>query len=430
MRWVRCAFLLALLQVCSSYLASAYSVLTHQAIIDLAWDDSIRPLLLSRYPSATEEQLRVAHAYAYGGCAIQDMGYYPFGKTFFSDLTHYVRSGDFVAALFRNARDVNELAFAAGALSHYVGDTFGHSIAVNPSTALAFPNLGQRYGSVVTYEDSPHGHVRTEFGFDIEQVSKRRFAPHAYLQHIGLMAPRRLLEKAFFETYGLSLHDMLGNERPAIRGYRSAVRSFIPFFARGEVVLHRHQFLPDLPNSDIDQYIQESSRAEFRKQWENAYRKPGFRGHLAAGIIFLVPKIGPAALLGIKIPSHDTQQLYAHSINETLSHYRKRLKEAESAPLDGFGLVDRDLDTGAKVRPGSYARTDRTYAKLLHQVVSRPQMKIPRGLREDVLAYYADPNAPITTKRDAKAWARVQEELIKFKTMPAGTKLVIPREED
>ena len=151
-----CAFLLALLQVCSSYLASAYSVLTHEAIIDLAWDDSIRPLLLSRYPNATEEQLRVAHAYAYGGCAIQDIGYYPFGKTFFSDLTHYVRSGDFVAALFRNARDVNELAFAAGALSHYVGDTFGHSMAVNRATALAFPNLGQRYGSVVTYEDSPH----------------------------------------------------------------------------------------------------------------------------------------------------------------------------------------------------------------------------------------------------------------------------------
>lgn len=427
---VRFAILLLVLQVCSSYQAGAYSVLTHQAIIDLAWDDSIRPLLLARFPNTTEEQLQIAHAYAYGGCAIQDMGYYPFGKTFFSDLTHYVRSGDFVAALFRNAQDVNELAFAAGALSHYVGDTFGHSVAVNPSTALVFPNLEQRYGKVVTYEDNPHAHVQTEFGFDIEQVSKRRFAPHAYLQHIGLLVPRRLLEKAFFETYGLSLHDMLGNERPAIRGYRSAVRGFIPFFARGEVVLHRHQFLPELPNSDFDKYNQELSRAEFRKQWQNAYRTPGFRGHLAAAIIFVVPKIGPAALLGIKIPTHDTQQLYARSMNETLTHYRRRLNQAKSAPLDEFGLVDRDLDTGAKVRPGSYARTDRTYAKLLHQVVSRPQMKIPRGLREDVLAYYANPNAPITTKRDAQAWALVQEELVKFKAMPAGTKVIVPREED
>ena len=231
---------------------TAYSVYTHEAIVDFAWDDSIRPLLLKQYPNTTEAQLKVAHAYAYGGCAIQDMGYYPFGKTFFSDLTHYVRSGDFVASLFRNAHNVNELAFAAGALSHYVGDSFGHSIAVNHATAIAFPNLEQRYGKTVTYEDSPHAHVRTEFGFDIEQAAKHRFAPHAYRESIGLLVPRQLMEKAFFETYGLSLHDMLGEERPAMRGYRSAVRSFIPFFGRGEVVLHRRQFLQDEPSPDFD----------------------------------------------------------------------------------------------------------------------------------------------------------------------------------
>jgi hypothetical protein len=426
----RLIVILCVLPLILSDRASGYSVLTHEAIVDLAWEDSIRPLLLSRFPNTTEGQLRVAHAYAYGGCAIQDIGYYPFGKTFFSDLTHYVRSGDFVAALFRNARDVNELAFAAGALSHYVGDSFGHSVAVNRATAFEFPKLKERYGDVVTYEDNPHAHVRTEFGFDIEQASKRRFAPDSYLKHIGLTAPRRLLEKAFFETYGLSLHDMLGQERPAIRGYRSAVRSFIPFFARGEVVLHRNQFKEEARTREFEIFEKEVSRQEFRREWANAYSGPGFRGYLAAVIIRVVPKIGPAALLGIKIPQSETQQMYMRSVNETLSHFRRRVLQVQTEAPQQFGLADRDLDTGAKVKPGSYRRTDATYAKLLHQVVSRPQMEIPLGLRQDVLAYYADPKAPISTKKDARAWAQVQEELEKFKTMHAGTKLVVPHEED
>ncbi len=408
--------------------SSAYSVFTHEAIVDFAWDDSIRPLLLKEYPHTTEAQLKIAHAYAYGGCAIQDMGYYPFGKTFFSDLTHYVRSGDFVASLFRNAHNVNELAFAAGALSHYVGDSFGHSIAVNPATAIAFPSLEQRYGPVVTYENDPHAHVRTEFGFDIEQAAKHRFAPHAYRETIGLMVPRQLMEKAFYEIYGLSLHDMLGNERPAMRSYRSAVRSFIPFFARGEVVLHRHQFLPDQQTHDFDLYSTEFEKASFRRYYAHAYQGPGFLAHLSAVLIRILPPVGAAAMLHIKIPDHETQQLYERSINETLAHYRKHLQELSSQGIERFDLADRDLDTGAKVRPGGYARTDETYAKLLHAVVTRSQMTIPFGLKEDVLAFYSDPNAPITTKKNAKAWAQVQKELEEFKAMKAGTKLVIPRE--
>jgi Zinc dependent phospholipase C len=408
---------------------NAYSVLTHQAIIDLAWDDSILPLLRSKYPNATEKQLRLAHAYAYGGCAIQDMGYYPFGKTFFSDLTHYVRTGDFVASLFRNARDLNELAFAAGALSHYVGDSYGHAIAVNHATALAFPKLERRYGHVVTYEDDPHAHVRTEFGFDIEQVSKHRFPPRDYLERLGLRVPRRLMEKAFFETYGLPLHSILGNERAAIRSYRSAVRSFIPFFGRGEVVLHRHQFLPDLPTPEYEIYSAEMAKADFKKHTADPYQHPGFLAHVTAVLIFIVPKIGAASMLSIKIPNHETQELYVRSMNETLARYREHLAVVMREPIESFALTDRDLDTGAKVKPGGYIRTDQTYAKLVHAVVSNPSMEIPLGLREDVLSYYADPTAPIATKSDKKAWERLQNELEKFKQMKAGSRLTIPREE-
>ena len=71
--------------------AFAYSVLTHEEIIDLVWTDEIRPLLLQRFPGLTEEQITEAHAYAYGGAVIQDLGYYPFGSTEFSDLVHYDR---------------------------------------------------------------------------------------------------------------------------------------------------------------------------------------------------------------------------------------------------------------------------------------------------------------------------------------------------
>lgn len=408
--------------------AYAYSVLTHQAIIDLAWDDSIRPFLLSRYPNATAEQLQVAHAYAYGGCAIQDMGYYPFGHTFFSDLTHYVRAGDFVASLFRNAQNLNDLAFAAGALSHYLGDSFGHSIATNQATPIEFPDLGARYGTVVTYEQDPHAHVRTEFGFDIEQVSKQRFAPHSYLVHIGLLIPRPLLEKAFFETYGMPLHTLLGEEGPSMRSYRSAVRSFIPFFARGEVVLHRHEFLQEQPSPEFSTYSEESEHADFRNHSPQGYRNPGFVGHLSAAIVWIVPKRGPAAMLAIKIPSHESQELYAKSMTTTLEHLHKHLGDLGHGEVTTFALADRDLDTGARTKPGGYARTDATYAKLLHDVVTRPQMTIPLGLKEDVLAYYADLNAPITTKQNPKQWAQVQQELEHFRTMKSTSQVLIPSE--
>src|ERR1700689_963808 len=98
--------------------AAAYAVLAHEAIIDSAWDASIRPLLLKRFPNATPEQLKEAHGYAYGGDNIQGPGYYPHGNLFFSDLTHYVRTGDFVLALLRDAQDLDGYAFALGALAH------------------------------------------------------------------------------------------------------------------------------------------------------------------------------------------------------------------------------------------------------------------------------------------------------------------------
>jgi hypothetical protein len=144
-----------LLALFSPTVCTGYSVLTHEAIIDATWKDSIEPLLLCRFPGATPEELLQARAYAYGGSLIQDMGYYPFGSKFFSDLTHYVRSGDFVVALIEESQNLNEYAFALGALSHYAADTSGHQNATNLAVAIMYPKLARRYGSSVTYEDDP-----------------------------------------------------------------------------------------------------------------------------------------------------------------------------------------------------------------------------------------------------------------------------------
>jgi len=413
--------LLFLFAMWASGTGLAYSVLTHQQIIDLAWKESIRPVLLSRYPGTTEAQLRRAQAFAYGGCAIQDAGYYPFGHVFMSDLTHYVRTGDFVATLIRNSRNVNELAFALGALSHYVGDSYGHQDAVNPSTAIEFPNLAEKYGPVVTYDESPHGHVRTEFAFDINQLSKKRFAPSAYLQHIGLEVPSRLLEQAFFDTYGLQLRSMMVDRKAAIGSYRRAVRSFIPDFAYAEVLLHKKSFPDDLASPEFDRFQKRLAEADFNNGWERYRKKAGVRTHLLAFVIVIVPKIGPMSYLAIRGPSQQTEEKYVESVNRTLDRYDALLGDLARVPKADprviMNLENRDLDTGYKVKPGAYALTDKTYAKLLNKLTTRAE-PVPELLKQDIEAYYADPGAPIVTKKNKRAWRRVQAELAQLRTMP------------
>ena len=106
------------------------------------------------------------------------------------------------------------------------------------------PKLKRKYGPSVTYGESPHGHIRTEFAFDVEELTNAEFAPPAYLSFIGFQVPSRFLEQAFVNTYGFDIHEILGRAHPALRSYRTSVRSFIPAFAEAEVVLHRHHFLP------------------------------------------------------------------------------------------------------------------------------------------------------------------------------------------
>ncbi|MBB5338935.1 zinc dependent phospholipase C family protein [Tunturiibacter gelidoferens] len=404
--------------------AVPYSVQTHQEIIDLAWKQSIRPLLLRKFPTLTDAQLQEAHAYAYGGSAIQDFGYYPFGNAFFSDLTHYVRSGDFVLSLIHNANTPDEVAFAIGSLSHYIGDNIGHKYAVNESVPIQFPKLEQRYGPSVNYAENPHAHVQTEFAFDINQLSKRRFAPSDYTKFVGLEVPMTLLRKAFFETYGLRLPDIIGSKDTSIRVYRYAVRRFLPNIARAETLLHKKNFPADTPGPDFDALAADLRQASADNNWE-AYRKtPGFRSHLYAGFIFILPKVGTLKLLAIKGPTEQTEDLYIKSLNRSIKAMRLVLTNWDT--IDHF-IANRDLDTGEVIRPGGYRLTDKTYAKLLAMITKNPDNVVPFQVKHDLIAYYADSQSPIETKKDPEKWAAVQANLKTLDTMKTiGTLDPIP----
>jgi hypothetical protein len=393
--------------------SEAYSVLTHEELIDLAWNGSIRPLLLARFPGATEEQLREAHAYAYGGSAIQDMGYYPFGKQFFSNLTHYVRSGDFVVWLLSNAHTMDEYAFAIGALSHYLGDSVGHSEAVNPATAVEFPKLKKEYGSVVTYDESPHGHIRTEFGFDVGELTDTAFAPPAYLRHIGLKVPRKFLEQAFISTYGFDIHEVLGRAHPALRSYRTSVRTFIPAFAEAEVVLHRHEYPPPANDEAYRIFVDRVARTNYERHWTHAYRGPGIKAHLLAFVVMIIPKIGAASDLAIKIPTPKTEEWYLHSVNHTVDVFREILDKLgdDKAPI---ALQNIDLDTGNRVKLGDYPLADQTYARLLERITSKPGRSVSDDLKEDIMEYFSG------SKTSTVSQSKIMEQLRVLRGMAAS----------
>ncbi len=399
--------LLALLLLASSQPAGAYSVLTHEQLIDLTWADSIQPLLLKRYPTLTPAQLREAHAYAYGGCVIQDLGYYPFGKPIFSDLLHYVRTGDFIRALFRDAKDANDVAFAIGALSHYLGDTIGHPSAINLAVGLEFPELSKNYGKNVNYAEGPHQHVRAEFAFDIEEISNHRLAPEKYLNHIGFAVPVPLLTRAFFDTYGLDLAKILGHDNPKLRGYHYSVRTLIPRVAYAETLLHRNGFPADVPSPSLDALNLDIANLSTANNW-NAYRRhAGIGTHLLAGFIFILPKVGPLSDLSLRGPTPKAKQDYLDSLVKTTAALRQILANATTSD----GLTNQDLDTGQDVFPGTYSLEDYTYADLLHRVASTPSTPVPFGIKRDLLAYFADLDKVIYLKQKPQLLAQVQADL-------------------
>jgi hypothetical protein len=337
-----------LLVFLGSGIGNGYSVLTHEEMIDLLWKDQLRPWLLQRFPEATDDDLKQAHAYAYGGSVVQDMGYYPFGSKYFSDLVHYVRSGDFVSALVQDSSDINEYAFALGALAHYASDNSGHP-TINKVVALSFPKLQRKYGEEVTYADDPKAHIRTEFGFDMVQVAKNRYTSDNFHDFIGFNISKSLLERAFAETYGLPLQDVMRNEDLAIGTFRRSISKIIPEMTRVALLSRRKEIVRDTPNLNEKAFLYHLSRAQYQKEWGNGYRKPGFGTRVLAFFLKVIPKVGPFKAVAFEIPTTRTEDMYIKSINKTVDDYSALLREQKAGQLT---IADLDFDTGRETRAG------------------------------------------------------------------------------
>ncbi|MGC2332018.1 MAG: zinc dependent phospholipase C family protein [Candidatus Acidiferrales bacterium] len=393
-------------------------MLAHEAIIDSAWDTSIRPLLLKRFPQATPAELKEAHGYAYGGAIIQDMGYYPHGNKFFSDLTHYVRSGDFVLALLRDSKDLDGYAFALGALSHYAADNEGHRIGVNRSVPLLYPSTEKKYGDVVTYEENPLDHVKTEFGFDVLEVAQGRYASTAYHDFIGFGVALPLLEQAFQETYGLDLKSVLSDENKVLGSYRYDVSRLLPKATRVAWSLKKDDIRRDQPGMTKRRFLYNIKRSSYRKYWGKDYQPPTLGERFLALLVRIIPKIGPLKVLDLRTPTPQTEQMFEASFNAALDDYRKLLGEVGSGEPD---VPNDNFDTGSVTGPGKYWLNDETQAELLDALAKQNFSGASPEIRAELLEFFADPNAPYAIKRKKKEWVRVQAEIAELKraTSPA-----------
>jgi hypothetical protein len=406
------AALLLFLFLFTTHLCPAYSVLTHEEIVDLLWKDQIVPLLKKRYPNATQEDLRKAHAFAYGGSLVQDMGYYPFGNKFFSDLLHYVRSGDFVVIMIEESSDLNEYAFALGALSHYAADNTGHP-TINRVVTIEFPKLAKKFGERATYNDDPKAHIRTEFGFDMVQVAKNRYTSDSYHDFIGFEVSKDLLNRTFYRTYGLQLEDVFGDTDLAIGTFRRSISGVIPQMTRVALLAREQAIVRDTPNFNKKKFLYYLSRKQYEKEWGTTYRKPGLGSRILAFFLRIVPKVGPFSALAFKIPTQQTEDMYIKSVDSTVEDYAALLHDTRVQDLK---LPNKDCDTGRDTKAGEYALTDKTYERLLHKLADKKFEHLTSQLQENLLEFYADLNAPLHTKKSKKAWTSTLANIEKLRS--------------
>ncbi len=384
------------------------SVLAHEALVDALWDVTLRPLLKARYANASEQDLNTAHAYAYGGAIIQDLGYYPHGSEQFSDMAHYVRTGSFVLSLITESQDLNELAFALGALSHYPSDTQVHRYATNPGEAALYPKLERRFGPLITYEEDPAAHLKTEFGFDVLEVAKGNFAPEAYHNFIGFAVAEGLLERAFRDTYGLELTEMFSDFDRTVSSYRWAVCNMVPKATRIAWAERARDIEHAQPGITHNKFIYIMSRSSYERDWGKQYDSPKAGDRVWAEVLRLLPPIGPLRTLRFKMPTPHVEQLFMRSFDNAAKEYAGELEAEQAKKLQ---LEDVNYDLGEKAAPGVYTLQDRSYAYWLNELARRRFQTVTPQIRNELLTYYRDPDARLATRKNAKEWNRLLLQL-------------------
>ena len=388
---------------------SAYSVLSHEATIDVTWDKLLEPLLKQRFPRASAEDLVRARSFAYGGSVIQDLGYYPFGNKFFSNLVHYVRSGDFVEALLRDARDVDEFAFALGALAHYANDTSGHPEAINVTVPIVYPKLQQKYGDVVTYAQAPRQHVVVEFSFDIVHAVGGAFLPDTYKRFIGFRVATPLLERAVRETYGLEMRDLFGDLDRSISTYRYAVSQIIPTLTDAAWRDKHDEIVKLTPAIDRGAFVFSYPRTSFEQDYGRDYQRPGLFARFLGVLYRILPKVGPLKPLAFKAPTPEAAELFAQSFRDATAKFRAEVNDLKDRK---FEIANANFDTGRPSRFGDYSLADDTYGELLVRLSDQKFQDTPVALTRNVMTFYGDgPGPSVQDKKVRKRWAKVERTL-------------------
>ena len=404
----------------STSVSYAYSVLTHEAIVDSVWDASIQKMLLKRFPMATPEELEQAHAYVYGGCIHQDLGYYPFSSKLFSDLTHYVRSGDYIAALIRESQDLDEYAFALGALAHYAADNNGHRLGTNPAVPILYPELRGKFGKTVTYWDNPLSHIRTEFGFDVLQVAQGRYATDRYRAFIGFKVSKPLMERAFQDTYGLEMKDIFGNLDLALGSFRYSTSTILPGMTRVAWQLKKDTFIKEIPGITKQKFLFNLSRSSYEREWGTEYHRPGIRTRLVSFVLRIVPKSGPFKGLAFRAPTPEVEKMFMASFNATVDSYRVLLANVDAGHSE---LLNDNFDVGAPTPAGQYLGADLAYDKLLGRLADHKFRGVSAELRGNILDYYKDrkPPTPPPTKKTSAEWAKLLEQRAQLEQLQLET---------
>jgi hypothetical protein len=404
----KCLLLIIIFALLSPLSTKAYSVLTHEALIDASWDKSILPLLKYKYPKATGDELKKAHAYAYGGCLIADMGYFPFGSEYFTNLSHYVRSGDFVEALISESENLNEYAFALGSLCHYMGDKYGHSIATNIEVPIVYPKIGKKFGPVVTYEDDHKSHSRVEISFDVLQIARGNYATPAYHDFIGFEVARPVLERAFLKTYGEDINTVFGDLGLAISTFRWSVKSLLPTVTRTAWVLKKNDIKKLNPSANSHSFHFKMKKKEYYKEFGSARQKPGFKAEVLSFIIRFLPKIGPLKALRFKDVGPEGEKLFIRSFDTTLVHYAGALAQLRK---DKVLLPDIDYDTGKPTVIGEYGLADKTYGDLIDKLKVSKFNNLTAPLQKNILSYYNNADSTVIETKYTGDWEKIFHDI-------------------
>jgi zinc dependent phospholipase C len=383
----------------------AYSVLTHEAIIDANWENILLPLLKEKFPGSSAEALKEAHAYAYGGAVVPDMGYYPFGSKLFTNLIHYVRSGEFIEILFNNAQNINEFAFAAGVLCHYYADVYGHKLGINLSVPLIYPKMKKKYGDTVTFGENHISHVQTEFSFDVLQTARGNYASSAYHDFIGFQIAQSLLQRAFMETYGLDVNELFGNFPRAVARFRWTVINLLPFFTKAAWANKKSDIRKLQPTATSRSFIYRMRRKNYAHQFGEK-EQPKFFAHVVSLFIQVIPKVGPLRVLNFESPTPQAERLFVSSFDIASTFYGNDITELKKKNAQ---LKNMDFDTGIKTSKGEYALADETYCKLVVSLKDKNFTTITPSLKQNILSFYADREGLMQTGQQKKAADAITE---------------------